>query len=60
MKITQEEKERILKLDPDFFKVKLEVGKWYKIIDKNGQFTKSDFALIFFDGKKKTFWIRLL
>src|SRR3990172_12020314 len=31
MKITEEQKERILKLDPDFFKVKLEVGKWYKI-----------------------------
>lgn len=30
MKITQEQKERILKLDPNFFDEKLEVWKWYK------------------------------
>lgn len=33
MKITKEQKERILKLDPYFFKVKLEVGRWYKFKD---------------------------
>jgi len=30
MKITKEQKERILKLDPNFCDEKLEAGKWYK------------------------------
>lgn len=30
MKITEEQKQRILKLDPNFFDIKLELGKWYK------------------------------
>ena len=30
MEITKEQEARILKLDPNFFKAKLEVGKWYK------------------------------
>jgi len=30
MEITKEQKERILVLDPNFFKKDLEVGKWYK------------------------------
>jgi len=30
MEITKEQEERILALDPNFFKVELEVGKWYK------------------------------
>lgn len=30
MKITKEQEARILELDPNFFKAKLEVGKWYK------------------------------
>jgi len=30
MKITKEQKQRILELDPNFFNEKLEVGRWYK------------------------------
>jgi len=30
MEITKEQEERILLLDPNFFKKELEVGKWYK------------------------------
>jgi len=29
MEITKEQEERILALDPNFFKVELEIGKWY-------------------------------
>ena len=30
MEITKEQEARILELDPNFFDVKLEIGKWYK------------------------------
>ncbi|WP_395045932.1 hypothetical protein [Flavobacterium sp.] len=40
---------------PDVFEVKLEVGRWYKVIDKNGQFKSNEFAIIFFDNNENHF-----
>ncbi len=45
MEITKEQEERILALDPNFFKSKLEVGKWYK--------SKEHKDLIFIDNIDK-------
>ncbi len=49
-------KQRIEKELPDLFN-KLEVGKWYKVIDKTNQFTKNEFALIYFDNNENHFGI---
>ncbi len=46
-------KARIEKECPELFKKTLEVGRWYKIIDKSGQFTKNEYALVFFDNNSK-------
>ena len=35
MEITKEQEKRILALDPNFFKVELEIGKWYCYRNKN-------------------------
>lgn len=35
-----------------FVKDELEVGRWYKVIDKNGSFNNNEFALICFDNEK--------
>jgi len=35
MEITKEQEERIIALDANFFKSKLEVGKWYRYRNKN-------------------------
>jgi len=36
----------------EVFETKLEVGKWYKVIDKNNQFKESECAIVYFDNKK--------
>ena len=56
MKITKEQEERILALDENFFKSKLEVGKWYKregylMVWNNGKNTYG-----FYNGTYDNFW----
>jgi hypothetical protein len=51
MEITKEQKERILALDPDFFKAELEVDKWYKVRRNNFISKEERDAIVFFQGQ---------